>query len=187
MEGLRTTNVARTVFDLARILKFKRFEEIADALIVAGRMKEEQFEKMVGELARRGKPGSRNARDFLELRAGGVPGATTLERKGRGVLASGGLPRPIPQYPIPWSPQKRFDDAYPECKVALEWDSRAWHTQKAAMSADRRRDREAAMHGWVILRFTWDDVTRGPFEVVATVGKLLKEQSLSGTQGSSPR
>lgn len=176
VDGIRVTNIPTTVFALAGILPRKEFVSITEALIIAGRMKERHFERVVNELARRGKPGSRTARDFLEMRAGGDPGATTLERKGRGILTSAGLPAPIPQYPIPWSPKRRFDDAYPEAKVALEWDSRAWHLQSAAMESDRRRDREAALHGWIVLRYTWKDITKRPAEIVATVASLLRER-----------
>lgn len=176
VDGVRVTNIPRTAFDLTSILRRKESEAITEGLIIAGRMKESHFEKIVNELARRGKPGSRNAQDFLEMRAGGDPGATTLERKGRAILASAGLPAPIPQYPIPWSQKKRFDDAYPEARVALEWDSRAWHLQSAAMESDRRRDREAALHGWIVLRYTWEDITKRPAEIVSTVRTLLKER-----------
>lgn len=176
VDGVRVTNIPRTVFGLAGILRYKEFVAITEALIIAGRMKESHFERIVNELARRGKPGSRNSRDFLEMRAGGDPGATTLERKGRAILVSAGLPAPIPQYPIPWSPKKRFDDAYPGAKVALEWDSRAWHLQGAAMDSDRRRDREAALHGWIVLRYTWEDITKRPAEIASTVGTLLRER-----------
>ncbi len=176
VDGVRVTNIPRTAFDLTSILRHKESEAITEGLIIAGRMKESHFERIVNELARRGKPGSRNAQHFLEMRAGGDPGATTLERKGRATLASAGLPAPIPQYPIPWSPKKRFDDAYPEARVALEWDSRAWHLQSAAMESDRRRDREAVLHGWIVLRYTWKDITKRPTEIVSTVRTLLRER-----------
>ncbi|MBW3667252.1 MAG: endonuclease domain-containing protein, partial [Actinobacteria bacterium] len=65
------------------------------------------------------------------------------------------------------------DDAYPEAKLAIEWDSRAWHLQRAAMEADRRRDRIAAMHGWLVIRVTWQDIKERPDEVIAAVGQLL--------------
>lgn len=175
VDRVRVTNIPRTVFDLAGIQRSKEFAAMAEALIIAGLMKEAHLEQMVIGLARRGKPGSRTARDFLELRAGGDPGATTLERKGRAILAAAGLPAPIPQYPIPWSPGKRFDDAYPEAKVALEWDSRAWHLQRDAMASDRRRDRQAALHGWVLLRYTWQEITEKPSEIIETVTMLLRE------------
>ena len=176
VDELKTTNVARTTFDLGGILEFGEFDAIAEALVVDGRLKERHLERVTEELARRGKPGSRAARDFLGMRAGAHPGSTALERRGRAVLAAAGLPEPVPQFPFPWDPRRRFDDAYPDARVAIEWDSRAWHQQRAAMASDRRRDRTAAAHGWYLLRFTWADITERPGEVGSTVGRLIRDR-----------
>jgi len=173
---MSVTSVVRTFFDLARLLKFRHWDAIGESLVIADRMDLSQFEQMTRRVARRGKPGSRAARDFLAMRAGGDPRATVLERKGRAILASGGLPTPTAQFLLPWRSSNRFDDAYPDAKIAIEWDSRAWHEQRAAMAADRRRDREAAAHGWVLLRFTWQEVTESPQEVVEAVASLLRDR-----------
>ncbi|MGH8949674.1 MAG: DUF559 domain-containing protein, partial [Acidimicrobiia bacterium] len=95
------------------------------------------------------------------------------------VLARAGLPPPLPEHPIPWRPGRRFDDAYPQARVAIEWDSRAWHEQRAAMVEDRRRDREAAAQGWIVLRFTWDEVTTKPREIVETVRLSLHDRRIA--------
>lgn len=179
VEGVRLTSIVRTTFDLAGILKFKEFDVMAEALILDGRMELRHFERITNELARRGKPGSRAARDFITIRLNGDPRATLLERKGRSVIAEAGLPLPIPQYPIPWDPDRRFDDAYPDATLAIEWDSRRWHEQRAAMAEDRKRDREAALHAWYVARFTWEDVTEHPDEVAATIAGLLEDRLAS--------
>lgn len=179
VEGLPVTNVLRTAFDLAGSLRFDEFDSIGEALILAGRMRLRHFERLTNDLARRGKPGSRAAKEFIAIRLGGDPRATALERKGRAILASAGLPSPVAQYPIPWDHNLRFDDAYPEVRLAIEWDSRAWHLQTTAMEADRRRDREAAVHGWHVIRFTWRDIADHPEQVSTTVGTLLQERRAS--------
>jgi hypothetical protein len=179
VEGLPVSSVARTLFDLGRLLDFREFDGIGESLIVAGRLNLDQFASMTCRLARRGKPGSKSAHEFLEVRAGSDPRATILERKGRAVLSRAGCPAPLSQYPIPWAPRRRFDDAYPNAAIALEWDSRAWHEQRAAMKSDRRRDREAAVHGWVLLRYTWDEVTKTPEAIVDTVTSLLRDRRVA--------
>ncbi len=177
VDKVRITNVARTAFDLASVLEFVEFEAIAEALILDGRMHEQNFERITGELARRGKPGSRAAKDYLAMRSGIFPGSTVLERGGRRLLAAADLPPPIAQFPIPWANGRRFDDAYPIARLAIEWDSRAWHLQRAAMESDRRRDRIAATHGWLVVRFTWLDIRERPGEIVSTIAKLLAERT----------
>jgi len=179
VDGLVVTNVVRTFFDLGGLLRFRHWDAIGESLVIAGKMELASFENLTVRLARRGKPGSRHAHDFLQERTGHIPKATILERQGRDLLAQAGLPAPLPEYPIPWQLGRRFDDAYPEARVAIEWDSRAWHEQRAAMAADRRRDREAAAHGWVVLRFTWEETTDRPHEVVETVSLLLHDRRIA--------
>ncbi len=53
VDGVRVTNIPTTVFGLAGILRRKEFVAITEALIIAGRMKESHFERIVNELARR--------------------------------------------------------------------------------------------------------------------------------------
>lgn len=179
VDGILVTNVPRTAFDLARVLKFDQFEAVTDALVLNGRMTEEQFERVTSELSRRGKPGSRAAKEFLTRRSGAHPGSTVIERRGRAVITAARLPAPVPQFPIPWEPDRRFDDAYPAGRLAIEWDSRAWHLQRTAMEADRRRDRVAASHGWTVVRFTWHDIEERPSEIVSTLAKLLEARDAS--------
>lgn len=179
VDGLAVTNTTRTFFDLSRLLGFHEYDAIGEALVIAGRMELANFERITHRLARRGKSGSRAARDFLEIRNAPDRRATVLERRGRAVLSSAGLPAPIPQFPIPWDTRLRFDDAYPVERLAIEWDSRTWHQQRMAMGADRQRDRRAAAHGWVILRFTWDDVMANQDEIIDTVSTLLHDRRVA--------
>lgn len=181
VNGLPVTSVARTCFDLSGLLKFKQFDAIGESVLIAERLDIDEYADLVDRLARRGKPGSKASRDFLEIRlTGSDRRATILERKGRAILSAAGLPDPVPQFPIPWSPGRRFDDAYPDVLVAIEWDSMLWHQQRRSMNNDRRRDRGAAAHGWILLRFTWDDVVDNPEEVAETVTTVLRERKAAG-------
>lgn len=177
--SIPVTSVARTLFDLAGVVTPKEFGAIAEGAILQGMVGEEDLADIAARLSRRGKRGSKTVRDFLTTLSGPDISGTPLERKGRLILLRGKLPSPIQEFPIPWKKDRRFDDAYPEATLALEWDSRAWHLQRAAMASDRQRDREAALHGWVVVRFTWDDVTKRPAEVVQTVRTLLRQRTLS--------
>ena len=80
--------------------------------------------------------------------------------------------------PVPWRPAQRFDLAYPAARMAIELDGRAFHVSPERFEADRLRDREAATHGWLVVRFTWDDVVRRPSEFVRTIVTLLAERTV---------
>lgn len=178
VRGIRTTNVLRTVFDLAGILEFDEIDRIVESLVIAKRLRISQLEKLILLLARRGKRGTSNARRLVLVRgSGNEVDPTVLERQGRQVLSERGIAEPVAQYPLPWDPTRRFDDAYPEHRAAIEWDSRSWHSRLEEMRRDRGRDREAAAHGWIVIRITWDDLVETPDEVAASLRAALQSRA----------
>jgi hypothetical protein len=173
--GLPVTTLCRTVIDLAGRLHPRHLELIIDDLVAARRLDLSDFEAMVDGIARRGKPGSQILRLLLSERTSDDAGlASRLERLGLKVLTDAGLPTPETEYPAPWNAAERIDAAYPSAKLGIEWDSKRWHTQVAAFQADRKRDRMALLEGWRVFRFTWQDVTELPYEVVDTIRTALK-------------
>ncbi len=176
--GLPVTTLIRTVFDLAGVLHPRLFEQVVDELIAARRLRVADIAEITDELARRGKRGSALIKTVLAERSG-IPAVTftVIERKGRSVLLRGGLPHPHLQFPIPWAPHRRFDAAYPRAGVGIEWDSRRWHTRRADFERDRRRDREALAHGWVVVRVTWAELVGRPDMVVDDIRRLLEART----------
>ena len=174
-DGLPVTTVPRTVVDLAGLYGSPRISRLVDELVVASRLGWAALTETIDEVARSGKKGSALLRRLVaDVEGGGGPGATMLERRGLAVLRRGGLPAPIVQMPIPWAPHRRFDAAYPVEQVAIEWDSRRWHTRQEDFQVDRERDREAAAHGWIVLRFTWEDLRDRPDDVAAQIRSVLE-------------
>jgi hypothetical protein len=104
-------------------------------------------------------------------------GASELERRGARLVDRAGVPTPEREYPIPWESGRRFDLAWPKQMAAIEWDSRRWHGALEQMTFDRRRDRAAIANGWVVMRFTWDDVTTRPFEVEREIRDFVRSRS----------
>jgi very-short-patch-repair endonuclease len=96
-----------------------------------------------------------------------------METRTRLLLVAGGLPRPIAQHVVRDSDGRfvaRLDLAYPDQRVAVEYDG-AWHWQQRRAD-DRRRDRLRAL-GWVVLVVSAEDVFRQPEAVVASVKAVL--------------
>ncbi len=172
---LPVTTVPRTILDLAHILSGKHVRRIVDDLIADRRLIVADLTAIHEQVAKRGKPGSTALRSILAERGAGQGAkASRLELEGLRVLRDAGLPEPILEYPIPWNSTKRFDAAYPDARLAIEWDSRRWHGLIDSFEADRNRDRAALLHKWKVLRFTWRDVTDRPSEVAATVRTLME-------------
>lgn len=173
VDGISTTSVARTIVDLAAVVHRQRLRATIDDAIASRKTTAPEIEAVLGDVARRGKPGVGALRAELENWIGASRDETVLERAGNRLLASAGIEGWETQYSIPWSPNKRFDVAFPKSQVAIEWDSRRWHALGQAFEADRERDAAAQAHGWRILRFTWSDVNDRPGYVIDTICAVL--------------
>ena len=173
--NLPVTSIPRTIVDLAAHVSERHLSSILASLIVERRVLTDDVRAVVDQVARRGKPGIAKMRRVLAERDEGPRDGTPLERLGASVLRDFGLPEPLFEYPIPWDQSRRFDAAYPERKLAIEWDSRRWHDDRDAFERDRHRDRDALLHGWRVVRFTWRDLIDHPGEVAGTVRRLLSE------------
>ena len=67
----------------------------------------------------------------------------------------------------------RVDYAYLDQRIAIEVDGRATHCNKRDVQRDRRRQNDIVLDGFLVLRFTWDDVTKDRDYVVATIKRAL--------------
>ena len=175
VDGLPITTIPRTIVDLAAVLTQRHLAIVVDEALAEGQTSVGQARLVLDEVARRGKPGVRALRKVLDIRSPGPERGSQLERFGARVLIGGGLAEPEYEFPIPWATDRRFDAAYPHRSLGIEWDSRRWHSQVDAIARDRARDREAVLHGWRVLRFTWEDLTQHPNEVVDTVRRALEQ------------
>jgi very-short-patch-repair endonuclease len=74
----------------------------------------------------------------------------------------------------------RADLALPSLKIAIETDGRDVHGTPDAIFRDRRRQNMLVALGWIVLRFTWRDVT-------ADEGRVLNEvrSAVDRAEGSS--
>ncbi|WP_158544507.1 DUF559 domain-containing protein [Blastococcus sp. TBT05-19] len=100
-----------------------------------------------------------------------------LEIRGlRDVVTAPGVPAPRLQHRVHLPDGPVFlDAAWPDLKVAVEFDGAAFHGDLAARERDLRRDAALAALGWVVLRFGWTDVVERPHvcraRVVAVLGQ----------------
>lgn len=173
VDGLPITTIPRTIVDLSAIVSERNLAAIVDDALSSQVTTIEAIGDVAIAVGRSGKPGTTNTRTVLEARSGSAFRGTTLERRGNALLLTIEHVKPEFEYAIPWRTGRRFDAAYPGHRLAIEWDSIRYHTQEDAFQRDRTRDREAILHGWRVLRFTWEDVTKRSDEVVATVRGAL--------------
>src|SRR5207248_10618283 len=69
------------------------------------------------------------------------------------------------------------DLVFRAARVVVELDGRAFHTTADRFERDRYRQNRLTEGGWTVLRFTWRDLTQRPKYVVATVRRVVRDQS----------
>jgi len=152
VRGIPCTSVARTLVDLAGSPQLEAVFERAERRRL---VRPEVIEGML-----RGRPpGAAALRALLAThRPRSGPTRSLLERRLLAALRRSGVPEPIVNGTLDLGVVLEPDLLWPRERVLVELDGLATHGTRTAMRRDRRRDRLAALAGWVPLRFTWDDV-----------------------------
>jgi hypothetical protein len=99
-----------------------------------------------------------------------------MESEARLAMIDGGLPIPKLQYEIVDSNRelRRIDFAWPEQRVAVEYDGVDWHSDPDAMRRDRRRRAALEDVGWVVISIVFEDVRYQAWEFVARIDAQLR-------------
>jgi very-short-patch-repair endonuclease len=167
--GYLVTSAARTAWDLCRRLPLGEGVVAADALCRAGR-----FDPAVMLARRAAEPGARGCRRLDDVVALADPRAESPpETRLRLQLLRGGLPVPEVQYEVLDEYGfllARFDLAYPQVKLAIEYDGSDHYTRSRG-ERDRERDAVLATYGWATLRFGRHHI--GAAQTVGTVRDIL--------------
>jgi very-short-patch-repair endonuclease len=148
------------------LLDCLRSDSVADGLAVAdSALRDGYSPSRLSALARdAGGPGSRQIR-WIAQRADGRA-ANGFESALRAItLTVPGL-HVVPQVAIREPAFLGRPDLVDEqLGIILEADSFEWHGDRAALVRDARRYNQFVVHGWLVLRFTWEDVMFHPDDV----------------------
>jgi hypothetical protein len=127
--------------------------------------------------ARQGRRGITSFRADVELYSRfGCP-ETNFEDRIRELLVGAGLPEPHMQHWVTAGGRRyRFDAAYPERKVGLEYKSKAYHLTDEAFETDPVRDADLAIEGWVVIHITKGHLGNDPNGVVRRVRRALSRR-----------
>ncbi len=91
-------------------------------------------------------------------------------------MIDGGLPIPELQFEVVDGNNelRRLDFAWPQHRVAVEYDGIDWHSEPDALRNDRRRHLALQDVGWIVIPIVSHDVRRRPWDFVARVDRHLR-------------
>lgn len=85
--------------------------------------------------------------------------ATMLENSLHQVILQSRIPAAyFIQYAINGDGRFVVDGAFPDLKIAVEADGATWHLDQEKIQKDKHRDTQLASQGWIVLRFTEDEL-----------------------------
>ena len=101
---------------------------------------------------------------------------SAMESEARLAMVDGGLPMPKLQYEIldGNGELRRVDFAWPDAKVAVEYDGVDWHSGPDAMRRDRRRQAALMDVGWVVICIVFEDVRYRAWDFVNRIERQLR-------------
>jgi hypothetical protein len=104
-----------------------------------------------------------------------------MESEARLVMIDYGVPRPELQYEIRGRGGEvwRVDFAWPEYRVAAEYESVDWHAGRAEMIRDRKRLAGIQEAAWTLVPIVVDDVRREPWRLADRLRYHLSRAKLA--------
>jgi hypothetical protein len=171
LDAVPVTTVARTLVDLAAVLPG---DGLARAVHEAEVLRLLDVAEVQAVLARSaGRRGTGRLRALLAEPAPG-PVRSVLEERFLALCRRGGVPVPRTNVWLPVdSGLLQVDAFFAAAGVVVELDGAAAHRTRRAFHADRRRDAALAAQGLVVVRLTWERVTREPHAVLAELRRIL--------------
>jgi hypothetical protein len=169
--GRPTTTPAWTAIEVARGLRRGRALATLDSALRSGTCDRDEMRRVLKRHS--GRRGVVTVRELLPLAS--PQAESPMESEARLVMVDGGLPPPVLQYEVVdlrgriW----RLDFAWPEHRVAAEYDGVDWHSGPDAFLRDRRRSSALQELGWLIVPIIAEDVRYRPRELIRRLEQRL--------------
>ena len=172
----RATSPAWTAIEVARQLRPPRALATLDAALHSRWCTPADL--AAAAEAQRGRRGIVGVRNLLPIADGLAESA--MESEARLVMLQHGLPRPELQHLIHGRDGEcwRVDFAWPEARVAAEYESVQWHAGREAMTNDKMRFAGVQDLGWIVIPIVVADVRRTPGRMCDRIRRHLDRATL---------
>lgn len=122
-----------------------------------------------------------NAAGLRQLIARATTGSRSeAEQRMRHLLDRSGTGPWVPNHSLRRSDGRvvaEMDFAHLGLRIAIEVDGRAFHSDRHAFEHDRWRQNALTVQGWLVLRFTWEQIVERPSEVIAVVRAAVAQRA----------
>jgi hypothetical protein len=177
VDGIPTTTVARTLFDLCAVVHPGRAERAVDNCLSRKWVTMPALWRVLDDLAIQGRNGTCAMREILQARGEGyVAPASDIEAEFLALLRRAGLPLPAREINLGDADQwiGRVEFVYRTERVLIEVDGRLHHSALLDFENDRERDNRFAAEGYRVLRVTYSMMKERPRDVERIVRRALR-------------
>jgi very-short-patch-repair endonuclease len=176
IEGLPVTGAGRRLLDAASSLTSIRLEMALDHALRVGGVSVTDLWTTLMEEGGRGCTGTRRLRALVEVRDDGKARShSDLEILLDRLLTGSTLPPCRRQFEVVTRNgiPAHIDFAWPAARLGVESEGFDVHMRRLQWQSDMARQNALAQVGWLLLRFSWYDVTRRPEYVLETIATTL--------------
>ncbi len=175
IDGIASTNVARTLVDLAGSLGRKSLRRMVEQAAVLRQLDVAAVDRVLAHGRRRGAPHLREI--LLDWRGSQKSPClrSILEAKLFPALASAGLPSPQCNVTLRIDGQRlEVDLLWADQRLVIETDGEQTHGTRIAFQRDRWRDQVLTAAGYRTARVTWRQLDDEPTAVVTRIKRMLE-------------
>lgn len=166
------TSLARTLLDLAAMVRFDWLEKMVERSEELGLFDLHEVEDLLSRTA--GHHGHGQLRRAISFYKPNSFTRSSLEKRFLELVIEAGLPQPHTNFV-----ENGFElDCYwPEFRFAVELDTFETHGTRAAFERDRRRQEDLLLAGIAMTRVTGPRLEREPEQVIGRVARLLQSRA----------
>jgi very-short-patch-repair endonuclease len=179
LRGIPITSIARTLIDLAAVLRPDALERAVHQAEVLRLLDAGALRSAVDRA-----DGRRGVGTLRRVLAEPDPGHTRsrLEERFLALCRRERMPPPRLNAHVPLDDGHiEVDALWARARVVVELDGAAAHRTARAFEADRRRDGALVARGYIVLRLTWRRVTQEPEAVAAELRQVLALRASANT------
>jgi very-short-patch-repair endonuclease len=180
IDGIPRASLERCLLDFAATADEATVEQAVESALDQHLTAERRVWECITKQGGRGVPGSARLRKVMLGRPAGLPAKSVLEIEVGHLLRRAGLRNFVRNYPVLGGKYK-IDGAFVAEKVAIEADSRRFHSTKTQRENDKRRQKELEAAGWHFERVTFDDVHLDPGGTIKRVRAALEVRAMDPT------